>query len=372
MQNKNYSKQMLMIAGIIFAAVIIGMIFIQNRDVDTDFIAKTTRVGLILTGGKDDANFCQAHYDGLMSIKDELNLEIICRDNIPEDETCARVLKELVDDQGCDIVIGASFGYGPYITEMAKLHPDIYFIHPFGNEKLTNLTSCMGRMYQARYLSGIVAGMKTQSGKIGYVAAFPNSEVIRDINAFTRGIRTVSPDAEVYVRYCNSWVADDAAESASKELFAARPDIDVISVHTNSLVPNRMAESKGIWSVGYNMDNADIFPKSYLAACEWHWDVYYRPKILSCLQGKFYGTVEWMDMESGVLGLSELTDNAVPGTKEAVAKAEKGFANRSFDVFYGPVIDNTGVLRVPEGESMSDDDLMSNFEWSVEGVTVEE
>lgn len=365
------TRSLLIIAGIIFAAVLLGMFFIRDKSIITDVTARTNKVGLIITGPKDDANFCQAHYDALMNIKDELNLEIICKDQIPEDETCADVLEELAES-GCKVIIGASFGYGDYIVSAAEKHPEICYLHPFGAEKSTNLASCMGRMYQARYLSGIVAGMRTETGEIGYVAAFPFSEVIRDINAFALGVQSVSPDTEVYVTYCYSWTDDDAADKAGRELLERHPDIDVFSMHTNSLMPNRLADEKGIWSVGYNMDNSSMFPDSFLTACEWNWDLYYRQKILSALQGKFYGQIDWMDIDSGLFGISELTDNAVPGTEDKVEAAKERFASRSFDVFYGPITDNLGTLRIPDKESMSDDDILNHFDWYVEGVTVEE
>ena len=369
--NKN-SKRLLFTAVFILAAVIVGMIFMRDKRVNTDITAKTTKVGLVITGKSNDANFCQTHYDALMKIKDELNLEIMCREQIPENEACSAAMEELIVKDGCTIIIGASFGYGKYITETAGKHPDVCFFHPFGAEKSINLTSFSGRMYQARYLSGIVAGMRTKTGKIGYVASFAFSEVIRDLNAFVLGVKSVAPDAVVYVKYCNSWVDDEAAETASNALLDRHPDIDVLSMHTNSLMPNRVAENRGIWAVGYNKENASMFPSSYLTACEWQWDSFYKQKILSILQGKFHGTVEWLDMESGVLGLSDLTQNTAPGTQEKVDEAKKRFAGRSFDVFYGPIADNTGTLRVPAGESMSDDDMMNHFDWYVEGVAVEE
>lgn len=361
---------MLILAGIIFAAVIIGMIVIHGKKVDTDVTAKTTKVGLVITGEKDDRNYNQTHYDALMKIKDELNLEIICREHIPEDGSCAEAMEELIEKEGCEFIIGSSYGYGKYMIEVAKNHPDIGFIHSTGSERLTNLSTSMGRMYQARYLSGIVAGMRSKTGKIGYVAAMPNFEVIRGINAFTLGVRSVYPSAEVFVMYSGSWLDDDATENTTEKIFEAHPDIDVFSMHTNSLMPNSFAEKMGIWSVGYNKDNSDLFPGSYLTACEWNWAPAYRDAILSYLQGKFHGEVNWFGMETGILGLSELTDNAAPGTAEAVEKAKKRFEDRSFDVFYGPIVDNNGVLRVPEGESMSDE-MMNRFDWYVEGVTVE-
>ena len=370
--NSYFAKRLLIITGIIIAAVIVGMVLIHDRGVETDITAKTTKVGLVVTGSRNDSSFCQTHYSALKSIKDELNLEIICMEHIPEDEACSAAMEELIGEMGCEFIIGASYGYGEYIVETAKKHPEVCFLHPAGSEKLANLTSCFGRMYQARYLSGIVAGMRSGTGKIGYVAAFPYSEVIRGINAFTLGVRSVAPEARIYVRYCNSWVDDNAAETVTLELLDKHPDIDVLSVHTNSLMPNNVAEIRGIWSVGYNMDNVRLFPVSYLTACELKWDTYYRQEILSFLQGKFHGDIEWLDMESGIVGLSELTPNAVPGTKEAVERVRELFASRSFDVFYGPVTDNNGVVRVPDGESMSDDEMMNRFDWYVEGVTVEE
>ena len=367
---KDSLRRMLLTTSIILVAVVIGMIMIRETGVDTNVTKKLTKVGLIVNGSKQDASFCQTHYDALMRIKDGLNLEVICKDYVPEDEACATAINELLTE-GCSIIIAASFGYGEYITAAAKENPGICFLHPTGSEKRTNLSSAFGRMYQARYLSGIVAGMQTKSGKLGYVAAFPFSEVIRGINAFTLGVRSVRPDAEVYVSYCESWVDDDAAEGAGVKLMNEHPDIDVISLHTNSMKPNEMAENLGIWSIGYNMDNADKYPNSFLAACEWKWDKYYEQSILSFLQGKFHGEVKWIGMDEGIVGLSKLTKNVVAGTRDAIDEAEIMFEGRGFDVFYGPIYENNGRLRVPEGESMSDDEMFNHFDWYVEGVTVE-
>ena len=371
MQGKSPLKWILLIAVIILATAVVGMMFIRETTVNTDITARPTKVGLILTGAKDDSNFCQTHYDALMDIKDELNLEILLKENTPENEACLEAARDLVK-RGCDVVIGASFSYSEHLLAAAKEFPEVCFVHTFGAELSENLTSAMGRMYQARYLSGIVAGMRSESGKLGFVAAFPNSEVICGLNAFTRGVRSVSPETVVYVKYCNSWLDDDLARSATEELLAAEPEIDVISMHTNSLAPNRVAEERGIWSVGYNADNAERFPNSYLTACVWNWAPYYKEKILLALQGKFSGRIEWIDMDNGILGLSELTKNTAPGTKEAVEQATERFAAHTFDVFYGPITDNEGNIRVAAGESMTDDEMLYRFSWYVEGVIVED
>ena len=366
------TRVLLIITGVILIAAVIGMLLIRDKAVDTDITARTTAIGLIFPGAKDDANYSQAHLDALMSIKDELNLKIICREKIPEDETCFEVMKEMIEKEDCKMIIAASFGYGEYVKELAGMYPDRCFIHPTGTEALPNLTNCMGRMYQARYLSGIVAGMRTETGEIGYVAAFPISEVICQINAFTLGAQSVAPGTQVHVVYVNSWTDDAAAKEASEALLDKYPEIDILTMHTNSLMPNQVADEKGIWSIGFNKDNAGRYPGTYLTACVWEWADYYKMEILNCLQGKFYGSSALIGMEDGIVGLSDLTPNCAPGTKEAVDEAVGRFESHKFDVFYGPITDNTGTLRVPDKESMSDEEMNSGFDWYVEGVIVEE
>ncbi len=368
----NSIRVLLIIVGAILIAAVIGMLLIRDAAIDTDITAETTAIGLVLSGAKDDANYSQNHLDALNKIKDELNLKIICKDKIPEDETSFKVMKELIEKEDCKMIIAASFGYGKYVKELANIYPDICFIHPTGTESLPNLSNCMGRMYQARYLSGIVAGMRTGTGEIGYVAAFPNSQVIRQINAFTLGAQSVAPGARVHVKYVNSWTDDAAAKDASETLLDKYPEIDILTMHTNSLMPNLVAEERGIWSIGFNKDNSERYPESYLTACVWNWADYYRKEILSYLKGKFHGSSKLISMEDGIVGLAELTQSCAPGTKEAVDEAVDLFKSRRFDVFYGPITDNTGTLRIPDKESMSDDEMINSFDWYVEGVIVEE
>ncbi|MCR5249737.1 MAG: BMP family ABC transporter substrate-binding protein [Lachnospiraceae bacterium] len=362
----------IVLVALILSAAVIGMLVIRDVRKETDVTARTTKVGLIIPGAKDDANYSQSHYDSLKSLEEDLNLKILCKESVAQDEGCAEAIEELVEKEGCRVVIAASFGYGAYVREMADRYPEVCFIQPTGTETAANLATCMGRMYQARYLAGIVAGMSTKTGEIGYAAAFPIPEVIRQINAFTLGVRSVAPDAEVHVIYINSWGDDEAAAEACGKLLAQNPGTDILTMHTDSLMPDRIAAENGIRSIGFNRDNAALFPDSYLTACVWNWEDYYRQAILSCLQGKFYGRHDWIGMEEGMVAVSALTKNCAPGTGTAVEEAKARFENRSFDVFYGPVTDNAGQLRVPEGESMSDDEMLNRFDWYVEGVTLEE
>jgi len=333
--------------------------------------SESTRVGLILNGVSDDRSWGQSHYDSLMRISGELNLVVVCRENVPEDERCADVIADLVENEKCSVVIADSYGFGDQIEKAADKYRNIYFFHTAGSGSGRNLCSYFGRMYQYRYLSGIIAGLQTKTNTIGYTAAFPIDEVNRGISAFALGVRSVNPEAQIVVSFCGSWTDEDSARVCSEKLITGY-GADVLAMHTNSLSPLEVADKYGIWSIGYNLDNSASFPDSCLTACVWEWDSYYKEQILACIQGKFHGEHKWLGMESGIMKLVDpaAVGNAKSGYEEYLRSAEKRFRERSFDVFYGPVTDNEGVLRVPEGESMSDSALLDSFGWYAEGVRI--
>ncbi|MBR3457326.1 MAG: BMP family ABC transporter substrate-binding protein [Selenomonadaceae bacterium] len=362
-------RMMAVLVLLVFAAAVAGILLIEDSRSDTDITTKTTKVGLILNGSREDRNYCQAHYEALQSLRDELNLEIICRERVPRD--CFREISGLVREEGCEIVIAVSFEFGDDMKKAAEEYPGAYFLHATGVGHRSNLSTYFGRMYQARYLAGIVAGMKSKTGTLGYVSSFPVPEVVRGINAFALGARSVRPDARVYVRYCGSWTEDTPAEDACRALLGSHP-VDVVILHTNSLAPHRVAKEKGIWTIGCNLDNGEAFPDTCLTASVWNWNVYYRRQILDCLQGKFHGSHKWLSMEDGIVGLADFSRHVDEETKAAVRKADARLRSREFDVFYGPITDNTGRLRVEAGESMSDDAMLKSFDWYVEGVTVDQ
>ena len=161
-------RKIIIISFLILFAALAGIFRIQNAQVDTDVTAKTTKVGVLLSGPRSDRSYCQSHYEAIEAIKgkgeNELNLDVIYREYVPDD--CYNDIVSLIRDEGCRIVIGVSFGYGPSMIKAADEYPDIYFLHASGATGVRhNLSTFFGRMYQARYLSGIVAGLKTKTGE---------------------------------------------------------------------------------------------------------------------------------------------------------------------------------------------------------------
>ena len=360
-------KKIIVIAVVIIAAIIVGIFAIHSYDNSNE--DKPVTAGLILNGSADDRSWSQSHYEGMVKTSEELGINLIFRENVIESdlETTADELVEL----GCEIIVCNSFGYGEYLGDVAAKYPDVYFFHASGVENGDNVTTFFGRMYQIRYLTGIAAGMQTKTDEIGYVAAFPISEVNRGINAFTLGVRSVNPDAKVYVSWTNSWVDDAAAETASQKLIDSH-NIDIIAMHVDSLKPLEVADRSGIMSIGYNFNNNDSYPNSFLTAAVWSWENFYTPHIRECLQDKFSGKNYWNGIDTGIVSLAPLGKNADPLIEAHILEEEERFASGTFDVFYGPVYDSEGNVRVDSEESMSDDVMLNKFDWYVEGVIIDE
>lgn len=362
-------KKIFITAGIIIFTLLIGLFVIYMYDNDISNNPHNVKVGLMLNGVKNDKSWCQSHYEGLSRTSEQLDLTIDCREYVTTDNIAA-VIDELVEG-GCEIIVANSFEFGDGVMAAAQKYPGIYFLHASGITSAKNVSSFFGRMYQMRYLTGVAAGLQTKTNEIGYVAAFPISEVNRGINAFTLGVRSVNPEAKVYVRWINSWIGDDIAAGITNRLLNEH-DIDVLSMHTDSVKPLEVADKMGVMTVGYHLDNSAEYPDTYLTAAVWDWEKFYTPNITKCIQSKFQGEVYWDDIETGIVSMAPLSPKAENGIAGAVAAAEKQLRSGSFDVFYGPITDNNGVLRAGEGECMTDSALLNEMDWYVEGVVIDE
>lgn len=362
-------KKVFIISGIIILAILSGIFVITARDTNTAVTEDTTKVGVVLNGIKEDRNWCQSHYEGLEETALRLNLELVYRENVTP-EAVEREIDALVE-AGCEIIVANSFEFGTGVERAAEKYPEIYFFHATGVAEGKNLSSYFGRMYQIRYLTGIVAGMQTETNRIGYVAAVPIAEVNRGINAFTLGARSVNPEATVYVSWTNAWNDDAAAEEATNRLIQ-NYGIDVLAMHNDSIKPLEVAERCNVMSIGYNVDNSENYPNTSLTAAVWDWESFYTPHILTCLQGKFEGHHYWEGIETGMVSMAPLSVKVKGGVKEAVEESRQRLVSGTFDVFYGPIRDNNGILRVAEGESMTDAAMLNGFDWYVEGVMLDE
>lgn len=262
-------------------------------------------------------------------------------------------------DQGTDVIIATSFGYMNYLESISPDYPDTVFLHCSGYKMTDNMGNFFGRMYESRYLSGIVAGLQTETNNIGYVAAMPIPEVIRGINAFAIGVKSVNPDAVVNVRWTNTWIDPAKAKEAAKALLDENND--VITQHQDSIAPVQAAAEKGVTAIGYNLDSSAMVPEAFLCAPTWNWGAYYISEIQKVLDGNWAPSAYWEGISAGTVDLSPLTDIAPEGAQALVDEAKALIVDGSLHVFAGPVMNQDGEIIVPEGEEMSDGDMLGMF-----------
>ena len=331
------------------------------------------KVGAVFIGPKDDG-FSGAHYNGIEGMKEALGLkdeQILYKFNVAENSECENALRELVE-AGCSIIFGNSWGYMNYMEEIAEEYPDVIFSHCSGYKNNgVNFNNYFGRIYQARYLSGIAAGLKTETNLIGYVAAWPdNAEVNGGINAFALGVQSVNPEAVVYVKYINSW-GDPTLEKQTAEALLSL-NCDVIAQHVDSDMPQVAAQEQGKFGVGYNTDMTPSAPDAHLTAPIWHWSSVYTAQVKDRIEGNWKPVNYFLGLAENMVDISPLSKNAAEGTAEAVEAARARILSGEWDVFSGPIYNNAGELVVAEGVALEDSDITGNLMTTllVKGVEV--
>lgn len=366
MKNKNKIRQcILLISGVlvfIFIFVFIHLIGYQKKDM--------LKVGVILTGDIEDIGWNGAHYQGVKNACERLELELIVKEHVLEGTgDCEKAVRELID-KGAEMIILSSYGYPEEVKTVVADFPEVAFYGISAEHYADNMTSYFGRMYQARYLAGVVAGMKTENNQIGYVAAMSNSEVNRGINAFTLGVKRVNPDAVVNVIWTDTWDDAEKERAAANKLITV-VKVDVITYHQNQDYVARVADEAGVFSIGYN-ETAEGLSDNYLTAAIWNWDELYYQILREYVQGKANSVKRhWFGIGTGVIMLSDYSDLVEEEIRVLVESIRKEIYNGK-DVFSGVIYDNSGMLRCGEGESISDEVLLEKMDWFVDGVVVYE
>ncbi|MBN2853123.1 MAG: BMP family ABC transporter substrate-binding protein [Clostridia bacterium] len=323
------------------------------------------KAGFVYIGPTNDNGWTTAHDVARLELEKQLGIETAYVELVAEDEAAVKDAVTNLIDVGCNIIFTTSFGYMEPTVALAAEYPDLYFLHCSGYMMSENLGTYFGRIYEPRFLSGIVAGMKTTSNEIGYVAAMNIPEVVRGINAFTLGVKMVNPDATVNVRWTNTWIDPAKAKEAAEALLAE--GCDVITQHQDSPGPLIAAEEKGAFAIGYDYPLTDVAPGSYMTAPVFNWSVYYVDIVKQIMDGKFVSASYWEGLNSGVVALAPMTDLVPAEAKTLVNEYEAKIKDGSFFVFEGEIKDNTGAVKVPAGTKMTDGEMLS-MDWFVEGV----
>lgn len=332
-------------------------------------------VGFIYIGTKNDGGFTQAHHEGTMAMEEYFKGKVatIIKEGVSDTDKQATKEAALgMIDQGATVIVACSFGFMDALDELANdpAYADIKFLH-FSGFKMndTNFGNYFGATEEPRYLTGIIAGMMTKSDKLGYVAAFPYTEVQIGINAYTLGAQSVNPDVEVKVVYINSWY-DPAQEKAAAEALLAQ-GCDIITQHCDTTGPQVAAAEKGAFAIGYNMDNSAVVPESFLTAPIWHHEKFLIPTIEAIMAGtwtpeSYYGT-----MADGYVDIAPMTDLVPADVQAAVEAVKTKILAGEFPIFVGPIYDNAGNMVVKEGETLDREGIWKTT-YLVKGVTAVE
>ena len=311
------------------------------------------KVGTIYINKKSDtAGYTYAHHTGITKAMKELGMDpetqLVIVDQVPEDDTQVGAAVDTLVGEGCSIIFGISFGYLNEMEVKAQEYPDVIFSHATGfKSNDTNYNNYFGRIYQARYLAGIAAGLKsleTGNNNIGYVSAYDTeyAETCSGINGFTLGVQAVNPNATVYVKELGTWT-DEVNEYAFAEELIKSYGCGVIAQHCDSAQPQLAAEKAGQFGCGYNSDMTADAPAAHLTAPVWNWDVYYKLAIQTAMEcesadqfvEKMGGPAYYGGLNEGMVDVSPLSENCAAGTQDAIDQVKALIASGEWDVFSG-------------------------------------
>lgn len=337
------------------------------------FAQKPITVGVIYVGPRDDYGYNQAHAEAAAQLKKMAGVKVVEEENVPETAAVQRTMTGMIAQDGASLVFPTSFGYfDPHMLAVAGKFPDARFAHCGGmwteGKHPKSTASFFGYIDECQYLNGIAAGSTTKSGKLGFVAAKPIPQVLRNINAFTLGAKSVNPKITTQVIFTGDWAMPVKEAEATNSMIAQ--GIDVVTCHVDSpKVVIETAERAGIFTCGYHCNQSKLAPKGYLTGAEWNWEKVYVDFIEAMKKGQAPGNFVRGGLKAGFVRPSAYGPavSAEARTKADAVKAEMLTGN--FSIFKGALKDNKGNTAIPAGTAYSQTEpKLESMNYLVEGV----
>ncbi len=335
--------------------------------------AKSLVVGFVYVGPKDDWGYNQAHAEGAAAVAKLPGVKVREEENVPETAAVQKTMESMISLDGASLVFPTSFGYfDPHILKMAQKHSKTPFLHCGGlydkSKHPTNVGSYFGYIDEAQYISGIVAGLTSKKNKLGFIAAKPIPQVLRNINSFTLGALSVNPKATTSVVFTGEWSMPLKEAEAATSLIDQ--GVDVLTMHVDSpKVIVETAEKRGVFVTGYHANQANLAPKGYLTGAEWNWAKIYTDYVTWTREGKDFPHLLRGGLKEGFVKMSPygvaVSAAAKAKADEAKAKLMKG----GFVIYKGPLEDNTGKTVIPAGKALPQTDIeLEKMNYLVKGV----
>ena len=328
--------------------------------------ADPLKVGFVYVAPVTDAGWVRQHDDGRKAVEAALagKVKTTYVENVAEGADAERVIRDLAQ-QGNKLIFTSSFGYMEPTLKVARDFPDVKFESITGYKTAPNVATANSRYYEGRYLAGVAAGRMTRSNVAGYVAGFPIPEVLQGINAFTLGMRSVNPKAQVKVVWLDAWFDPPKEREAAMTLF--NQDVDVIAFHTGSTAVMAAAQERGKLAIAYHSDMRFAAPDAQLLAVTHHWGDYDTRRAREVLAGTWKPTNVWGGVREGMVRVEHFGPKVPAGVRDEVLAREKDIAAGRLQPFAGPIVDNEGRTVVARGAALSDEQIL-RMDYLVAGV----
>lgn len=328
-------------------------------------LADKVKVGFIYVGPVGDHGWTYRHDIGRLDVEKHFGdkVETIYVENVKYGPDAERAIRAMAKN-GADIIFATSFGYMEPMLKVAKDFPNVKFEHATGYKQSDNMASYGLRLYQARHVQGVIAGMMTKTNKICYVGAFPIPEVIREINTYYLGAKSVNPDVDIDIVWVNTWYNPGKEADAAKVMIAE--GCDMVAQHTDSPAPLQTAEKAGVLGFGQASNQYKFAPKAQLTATIDNWSPYYISKVQGVIDGTWKTGDYFGHMNEDVVQMAPFT-NMPDDVKAFAQKIKDGITNGKYFAFTGPIKDNTGKLQLKDGE-IADDAHLNSMMYYVEGI----
>ena len=334
--------------------------------------AKDATIGFIYVGSRDDYGYNQAHAAGAAALKKMPGIKVVEEEKVPETEAVEKTMESMINLDGATLLFPTSFGYyNPHMIKMALKFPKLRFEHCGGlwtDKDPKNAGSYFGYIDEAQHVAGIVAGSMSKSGKLGFVAAKPIPQVLRNINAFALGARLANPKATLQVIFTGDWSMPVKEAESTNSLIDQ--GVDVVTCHVDSpKVVVETAERRGIYTCGYHCSQATLAPKGYLTGAEWNWEALYPSLINDFKAGKPIPGLVRGGLKAGIVKTSPYTALAPDAAKAAADAIKAKFMGDGFVIFAGPIKDNKGATVIDAGTMRGQTDIeLEKMGYLVEGV----
>lgn len=340
--------------------------------------AKPVVMGFIYVGPKDDYGWNQAHFEGKEGVSKLPGVKTVDQASVPETKDVQEAMLSMINQDGATVIFPTSFGYfDPHMLEVAKANPTVQFFHAGGLYDETkhpkNAGSYFAYIDEAEYVAGIVAGHTTKSNKLGFVAAKPIPQVLRNINSFTLGARSVNPKATTQVVFTGDWSQPVKEAEAANSM--ADQGVDVITCHVDSpKVVIETAEKRGIFCTGYHTNQIKLAPKGFLTGAEWDWSSIYSNYAKLIQEGKTVmdGGIPHLvrgGYKEGYVKVSDYGPAVGEKAKTDADAAKAKLKDETLSIYKGPLKDNTGKEVIPAGKAFKQKDPeLEKMDWLVEGV----